>query len=165
MNPRWHFGAFSGNFGHPMRLRSVLLPPSVLALAVAAMAAMNACAGQGEGERCDHRNGDTLDCQSGLTCQNPPAAVVTNPYGICCPPSLSAAKTAACSANGVSLDANPEPPDASLLEASTPEASIGPGPDATADTAPLGADGGVADATADTAPVGVDGSVADTSAQ
>jgi hypothetical protein len=113
-----------------MRLRSALRRLRFLAAALATLAAVTGCSGQGEGELCDHRaanNGDT-DCQNGLTCQNPASNVVSSPYGICCPGDLGLAMTSACSANSGLIDANPTPPDAEQ------EASADAGPDAVDET-------------------------------
>jgi hypothetical protein len=149
-----------------MRPRSALFPLCPLFVAAITLAAVAACSGQGEGERCDHRagsNGDS-DCQSGLSCQNPPASIVKSPYGICCPPDLTHAATAACSANGGVLDANPAPPEASPEETSTesgaeamPDGTAPDAPDGTAPDAPDGIaldapDGTVLDAPDRTAP-------------
>ncbi len=139
------------------RLRQGLA--ATLRLVVFAVASTAACNGQGEGQLCDPKAGNTGndDCQSGLTCQFRPAYVITS-YGLCCPPS-GQSTTTACSVNGSSVDASPAPPaDAAFMEP-------------TADAAYDGADA-PADGTADSADapnesaadaaVGADGSDATT---
>lgn len=138
------------------RLRRVLVATVRLALAVVATASSGACAGQGEGQLCNPKAGNsgTNDCQSGLTCQSRPDFVMP-PYGICCQPN-GQSTTTACSVNGSSVDASPAPPaDASVAET----AADAPGESA-AEAAAEGADGPV-DSSAEAA-MGADGADAAT---
>jgi hypothetical protein len=84
--------------------------------------ALGACAGQGEGQRCDKlaSSGGDSDCQSGLTCQ---ARInsYSQSYGICCPQPPNQPTTTACSMSSGGLDASPTPTEASAEEASAVE--------------------------------------------
>jgi hypothetical protein len=75
----------------------------------------NACANQGEGQRCDKNSGDS-DCASGLVCttiqsQTPTgtggAAAGGLPEAVCCPPQNQSATTTVCSAVSTIFDAGP----------------------------------------------------------
>jgi hypothetical protein len=105
-----------------MPFRSARLPIS-LALAAVTIAAVSACSGQGEGELCNPKAGNSGndDCQSGLTCQ-PRPAIVVNGFGICCPPGGQSTTTACAVTGSTSNDASPAPPIST--------ADAGPGTDA-----------------------------------
>jgi len=133
------------------RPRRVLVAGLRLALAVVATAVAGGCAGQGEGQLCNPRAGNSGndDCQSGLTCQSRPAIVMA-PYGICCEPN-GQSTTSACSLNGSSGNANPAPPDSSAPDAPFEGAALGavdgsdalsPSPDALASTPDSAGDDG-----------------------
>jgi hypothetical protein len=131
------------------------LRPFAVALVLSAIGvAAVGCSGQGEGERCDHRaaNGGDDDCQSGLTCQNPPGGIVTYPNGVCCPPDPAQATTAACSPNTGVIDASPAPPDGA-------QASVEAGDEAAPSVDATAVDATALDATA------VDATVADAPAE
>jgi hypothetical protein len=126
-----------------MRPRPALWRPRTVVLVIGFVAALGACSGQGEGERCDTRASGTpagtSDCSGDLTCQMRPGFNTADHGGICCPPDLSQATTAACSPNAGSFDANPSPPDASTEDSPT-EAGSELGPEPSEEAA---ADGGV----------------------
>ena len=171
MNASGVSGGFCLGSASPMRLRSAqlaLYPVSItrwrpavatsikVALVLVTMAALGACAGQGEGQLCNPKAGNSGndDCQSGLTCQSRPM-IVMSPYGICCQPN-GQSTTTACSVNGTSItDASPAPP---------PEASVAEtNADAPVDSADAGVESADAPgASAAEAAVGTDASDAAT---
>jgi hypothetical protein len=114
-----------------MRFRPahVLIP---LSLAAVPAIAVSACSGQGEGQLCNPKAGNSGndDCQSGLTCQPRPATVI-NGFGLCCPPG-GQSTTSACAVNGgPSNDASSAPPtqEASPDAPGESAAEVGPGTD------------------------------------
>jgi hypothetical protein len=106
-----------------MRFRFALL----FAPAAVVLAAMGACSGQGEGQVCDQRAGNSGndDCASGLVCSTQHGTPAR-----CCPPSGTPATTPECSTTPGTGDASPAPPDgtAPLPEASPDVAAAGDGP-------------------------------------
>ena len=109
------------------------------------------CAGQGEGELCNHKAGNSGndDCQSGLTCTT---SGPSPGFGLCCPSNPASAKTEACKGGSGGLDASVAPPSASK-ESGPAEA----GADATVEAGPMetsapetadGGDGGPSEASA-----------------
>ncbi|MDP9002029.1 MAG: hypothetical protein M3O46_18200, partial [Myxococcota bacterium] len=123
-----------------------------------AFAVVSACSGQGEGELCNTKAGNSGndDCSSGLVCTTSP----TYALGRCCPQDRTKATTTVCSSNNAGGDASPAPPSPSA-EASVDETGVdgtpGPSPtEASVDTsidAPgessgdVGTDGAGSDAT------------------
>jgi hypothetical protein len=84
------------------------------------------CANQGEGDRCDRRNGN-IDCESPLLCLK-----VTGRGELCCPPAGQASTVPECTAEIVEPDAatvsdasdaatEPDVSDATQPDASEPE--------------------------------------------
>jgi hypothetical protein len=99
--------------------------------ALAVLALIAACNGQGEGDECDPRNGNN-DCRNGYVCTTPPPQFM----GMrCCPSDTALATHPACQTGGGALDASAAPPDSSAAPAdatATVDASAEPAPDAAA---------------------------------
>jgi hypothetical protein len=102
-------------------LRRTLVIVGCLPLALA----IGGCASQGEGDRCDSRNG-SADCKAGLTCK---LNLIPNEtiQGLCCPPT-GASTVAACIPNLTAADSGAAGAGGGSVstdsgEASTPEAS------------------------------------------
>jgi hypothetical protein len=83
-------------------------------------ALVGACAGQGEGDVCDPRNGNN-DCQDGYTCTPPQPSQPSNSGYRCCPGDIAIATQAACKAGVGVGDASTGPattgtPDAAVTD-------------------------------------------------
>ena len=108
--------------------------PRAFLIRVCLVGCLVGCAGQGEGELCNHKAGNSGndDCNSGLTCTT---SGPSPGFGLCCPSDPASATTEACKGGSGGLDASVAPPSTSkesgpaeagadaTLEATPPEAS------------------------------------------
>ena len=87
------------------------------------------CSDQGEGARCDFKNGND-DCASGLVCISVPgkSTLNTNSYR-CCPQTITSSTDPECQASSSGEDAAPPTNEAGTPDAQ-PDADSGPQPDA-----------------------------------
>lgn len=107
-----------------------LCPVSLLRIPFVAIAfaAVSACSGQGEGELCNTKAGNSGndDCSSGLVCTTSP----TYSLGRCCPQDRTKARTSICSSNNAGVDASPAPPGPSADASADDTSADGSGPSA-----------------------------------
>ena len=114
------------------------------------------CTGQGEGELCNHKAGNSGndDCQSGLTCTT---SGPSPGFGLCCPSNAASATTEACKGGSGGLDASVAPPSVSKesgpAEAGADATVEASPPDASAPETAEGGDGGPSEASAPEAAV------------
>jgi hypothetical protein len=140
------------------------LAPRIAWMVALGLCTVASCSNQGEGDRCDARNGDG-DCADGLICRTVPGRLDSQ---YCCPPGLGQSSAPQCSsvfvydagatgAAGAAGAAGSPIPDASSDAATVPDGQQQPSADAPPETGSSdAADDASVDATTQAVEAGTD---------